>query len=142
LELFLADRREHVHDCLLPQLAAGTIIICDRYYYSTVAYQGARGFDPQLLFAQNAFAPTPDMVLLFTAPLNISLARITGGRGERLNNFEQREYLEQVSAIFASMQMPYIKRIDASAPINAVQHLVLQHVSTILPPGANSRNVL
>jgi dTMP kinase len=43
LELFIADRDQHVQEVIAPALADGSIVICDRYYLSTVAYQGARG---------------------------------------------------------------------------------------------------
>ncbi|MBU4231991.1 MAG: dTMP kinase, partial [Proteobacteria bacterium] len=46
LNLFMADRREHVEKVINPALAEGKIVITDRYYYSSVAYQGALGLDP------------------------------------------------------------------------------------------------
>ena len=67
LELFLADRREHVQDFLAPALAQGKVILCDRYFLSTAAYQGARGFDPEEILELNHFAPDPDLALLFQA---------------------------------------------------------------------------
>ena len=45
LNLFMADRREHVAEVIDPALAEGKIVICDRYYYSSVAYQGALGLE-------------------------------------------------------------------------------------------------
>ena len=87
LELFLADRREHVQQVLAPGLTQGKIILCDRYFLSTAAYQGARGFDPEEILRKNQFAPDPDLALLFQAPLDTGLTRITSGRGEQLNDF-------------------------------------------------------
>src|SRR5687767_11083693 len=46
LQYFLNDRREHVEEKIQPALAGGKVVILDRYYFSTMAYQGARGFDP------------------------------------------------------------------------------------------------
>ena len=46
LELFLKDRREHVNELILPRLRQGCVVIVDRYYFSTAAYEGARGLDP------------------------------------------------------------------------------------------------
>ncbi|MCX7017301.1 MAG: dTMP kinase, partial [Candidatus Sumerlaeota bacterium] len=60
--LFIADRREDVERNIRPALARGEIVVMDRYYFSTVAYQGARGLDPDELRAENeAFAPKPDL---------------------------------------------------------------------------------
>jgi dTMP kinase len=133
LELFLADRREHVTHILRPGLAAGKIILCDRYFFSTAAYQGARGFNPDMILKQNTFAPEPDLVLLFEAPLDISLERITSGRGETPNNFEQPDFLKKVAAIFSAISRPYIHKIDASGSIETVRRLVLPPVMALLP---------
>jgi dTMP kinase len=134
LELFLADRRHHVTDILHPGLKEGKIILCDRYYFSTAAYQGALGLDPEAILALNNFAPEPDLVLLFQANLDIGLQRITAGRGETLNNFEQREFLEKVAAIFSTIKRPYIFNVDASGSIEDVQLLVIRYVMDLLQP--------
>ncbi len=134
LELFLADRREHVQQLLLPALEQGKIILCDRYFLSTAAYQGARGFNPETILQLNHFAPEPDLALLFQAPLDIGLKRITSGRGEELNDFEQGEQLSKVAAIFAAINRPYIQPIDASLAIEEVQNKVIEYVTPLLPP--------
>ncbi|MBU1565996.1 MAG: dTMP kinase [Proteobacteria bacterium] len=134
LSLFLADRREHVADLLLPSLFEGKIILCDRYYFSTAAYQGALGLNPETILTLNDFAPEPDLVLLFQAHLDVGHTRITAGRGETLNNFEQREFLEKVATIFASIKRPYIHNIDASGSIDDVHRLVVGHVIELLQP--------
>ena len=53
LNLFLHDRREHVVQVIAPALASGKVVLTDRYYYSTAAYQGAAGHDPQKIIAAN-----------------------------------------------------------------------------------------
>ena len=88
LALFLADRKEHVDTLLTPGLTAGKIILCDRYFLSTIAYQGAAGMDTGEILKKNAFAPDPDICLLFQASLETGVDRITSGRGEELNDFE------------------------------------------------------
>ncbi len=134
LELFLADRRQHVKNLLLPSLMEGKIILCDRYYFSTAAYQGALGLDPEIILAQNDFAPEPHLVLLFQASLDIGLKRITAGRGETLNNFEQREFLEKVATIFSAIKRPFIRNIDASGTMEDIHRQVVGCVSDLLQP--------
>jgi len=57
LDLFIADRKEHVREVIAPALAAGKIVLTDRYYFSTAAYQGAAGQDPEKIIKLNqAFA--------------------------------------------------------------------------------------
>src|SRR5690606_18005812 len=61
-ELFLKDRQEDVHQNIQPVLDAGGIVCIDRYYISSMAYQGALGIDPAVIQRENeAFAPAPDL---------------------------------------------------------------------------------
>ncbi len=133
LELFLADRREHVDELLMPSLLAGKIVLCDRYFLSTAAYQGAIGFDPEQILQRNNFAPNPNIALLFRVSLETGFTRITSGRGDTLNDFEQRESLEKVAAIFDSIKRPYIRKIDATGTIEEVHRLVIAQVTPLLP---------
>lgn len=132
LNLFLDDRREHVHNVLLPALKGGKIVLCDRYYLSTVAYQGANGFNPMEILRLNDFAPVPDLALIFEVSLKTSLRRITEGRGEQLNDFEQAETLSKVSAIFSDLDLPYIRRINGENSIAEIHQDVVSAVQTVL----------
>src|SRR4030042_6942583 len=51
--LFTEDRRHHVQNVIIPALRRGATVICDRYIYSSAAYQGARGMDPEKILAEN-----------------------------------------------------------------------------------------
>ena len=132
LELFVLDRRQHVTECILPALEQGRIVLTDRYYFSTAAYQGAGGSDPAAIFAANAFAPEPDLVLLLTLPVGEGVARIRDLRGETLNDFEQQEQLEKVAALFASFPHDCIVRIQAARPVAAVQAAIRDAVRPLL----------
>jgi dTMP kinase len=132
LELFLADRHEHVRELLRPALLAGKIVLCDRYILSTVAYQGAAGLDTEEILAQNDFAPTPDIVLLFQASPETGIARITGKRGESPNDFEQAATLLRVAEIFALLNQPYIHRIDATGSIITIHESVIKAVERLI----------
>ncbi|MDH5682568.1 MAG: dTMP kinase, partial [Spirochaetota bacterium] len=64
-ELFILDRKENVEHNILPSLSRGEIIILDRYYYSTIAYQGALGLSEARVRQDNeSFAPRPDLVII------------------------------------------------------------------------------
>ena len=132
LELFVLDRRQHVTECILPALEQGRIVLTDRYYFSTAAYQGAGGSDPAAIFAANAFAPEPDLVLLLTLPVGEGVARIRDLRGETLNDFEQQEQLDKVAALFASFPHDCIVRIQAARPVAAVQAAIREAVRPLL----------
>jgi len=133
LELFMADRREHVREVVGPALRAGKIVLTDRYYLSTAAYQGAAGQDPEAIIAANeTFAPVPDLVLLLTMTPAQSIHRISVLRGEALNDFEQESSLTRVAAIFAALDRPYIARIDGAGPIEQVRREVAARVGRLL----------
>lgn len=79
LFLFLADRAQHVHSLIRPALAAGKVVLCDRYVDSTIVYQGlGRGLDVAELERLNAFAVKglwPDLTLVLDLDPEIGLVR-------------------------------------------------------------------
>ena len=131
LELFLLDRQDHVRECINPALAAGQIVLTDRYYFSTAAYQGAAGMDVDTIFAQNIFAPEPDLVLLLRIPPEEGVRRIREQRRECPNDFEQEDQLIKVDRLFASFPHTYIKRIDSTAERQGVQEKIRKLVSEL-----------
>ena len=132
LELFIADRRQHIEEVIEPALAAGKIVITDRYYFSTAAYQGAAGLDPDEIIRRNrVFAPQPDLVCLLVVPPEVGVHRIQSSRGEELNAFEQESALKKVAAIFDSLSGDYIKRIDGTGAVPDVHQAVMARVCEI-----------
>lgn len=125
LAAFIADRRWHVGEFLRPQLDAGKHVLCDRYYLSTIAYQGAMGLDVQEIIAAHSFAPPPDLALLFDAEPSVGVARIHR-RGDTPNDFERLNYLEKVRKIFGTLSFPFIRRIDASQPMEIVHREIVE----------------
>jgi len=131
LEWFLQDRRDNVEQNIRPALARGQIVLLDRYYFSTMAYQGALQLDPEEIRRRNeAFAPPPDLLFLLDLAAELGLQRVQQ-RGE-LSHFERLDYLERVAAIFATMRFPYLRRIDASAHPLTVQEGIWQVVASLL----------
>ncbi len=114
LALFLQDRRAHVDEVIRPALARGAVVLVDRYFYSTAAYQGARGLDPADILARNeAFAPVPDVVLLLELPPETGVSRVRGRDGAE-NLFERLEDLRACDRVFRALDRPEIARVDAS----------------------------
>jgi len=133
LEMFIKDRMEHVKKVILPALKNGQIVICDRYYLSTMAYQGARGLDVDKIRQENeAFAPRPDLVILLEIEPEKAARRIKHGRGESLNNMEEIDYLKKVSNIFSRMDQPFIKRLDASCPEKQLLEKAIELVEPLI----------
>jgi dTMP kinase len=125
LAYFLNDRRQHVEELIAPALAAGKVVILDRYYFSTMAYQGSRGFDPAEIRRKNeVFAPVPDLLLIMDLDVDSSLERI-GARGDVANEFEKRENLERCREIFLSLKDESFARvIDSSGTLDEVAERV------------------
>lgn len=92
--LFAADRAEHVQGIIKPALAKNNFVITDRYYYSTLAYQGyARGLELDLLkkICKLAIAGVePDLIFLLDLPVELGLERAKS-REENWTKFEEEE---------------------------------------------------
>lgn len=115
LQYFLNDRRQHVEELIAPSLAAGKVVILDRYYFSTMAYQGARGFDLAEIRSKNeAFAPVPDLLLILDLDVDAALERI-GVRGDTANEFEKRDNLVRCREVFLSLKDEGFARVIPSA---------------------------
>lgn len=126
LEMFLKDRQQHVAEKISPALAAGHVVILDRYYFSTMAYQGARGFDPQEIRRKNeAFAPVPDFLLILDLDVDTAIERI-GTRGDTANEFEQHANLERCRDIFLSLKdEPFTRIINVNGSPDQVTESIL-----------------
>jgi dTMP kinase len=126
LRWFVEDRREHVRDTIEPALAAGRVVLTDRYTLSSVAYQGARGLDPaEILRAGEAEFPLPDLALVFELDVDAGLDRVRARGGVAEPSFEQSEFLQKAQRIFEGLERSYIARIDASPAPEAVCERVL-----------------
>ncbi len=99
--LFAADRFEHVQNEILPALREGTDVLCDRYYYSSIAYQGD-AVAPEDILTYNALArgaAKPDFVFYIDTPPEECLRRIRAGR-TATDLFERAEKLESVRRLY------------------------------------------
>lgn len=132
LDLFIKDRNEDVEKNIEPALQAGKTVIIDRYYFSTMAYQGAAGLDVGRIRRLNEkFAPRPDLVFIFEVPVAEGLARISA-RGPREELFEREDHLERVAAIFRGMTGRRFVHIDGSADRRTVGRQVLERVHRLI----------
>ena len=131
LEWFMNDRREDVKQNIEPALKAGKVVLMDRYYFSTAAYQGALGFDPEKIRVDNErFAPIPDRVLIFHNSPEKSLERIESSREEK-SAFEKRDYLIEVQTIFKSFTGPNIRYVSSDSSLEKVYKQVLCEVQDL-----------
>ncbi len=134
LELFRKDREMHVAGTIRPALEQRHVVIVDRYYWSTAAYQGARGADPARVVADHeSFAPRPDVFLLLDVPVDQGLERIRR-RGDEPNDFEKAAGLEKARGIFQTLaaQSPgHSLLVDASASVRDVSRRCLAKMQSL-----------
>jgi len=124
---FLADRAAHVERTIKPALAEGSIVLLDRYYWSTAAYQGIRGMDPLAILADNErFAPRPHGVLLLDLTPEAGLTLIRK-RGDVPNTFEALNDLMRIREVFLHVHAAttYGHIVDATVPLRDVQTAAL-----------------
>lgn len=74
--LYSADRYHHIETEIRPHLAAGEIVLCDRYVPSGLVMQRFDGVDPAFLWALNATADRPDLAVVLEAPAAVIAARL------------------------------------------------------------------
>jgi dTMP kinase len=129
LRAFIEDRRQHVREVIGPALAEGKTVILDRYFYSSIAYQGSRGAGGADVRARmEAMFPIPDLVLILDVDPAVSLRRIAERRGARPDEFEKGEELERVRAVFLSLAGGDIRVIDGSLAVEEVHRRVIGEV--------------
>ncbi|MDJ0696404.1 dTMP kinase [Mastigocoleus sp. MO_188.B34] len=138
LLLYAADRSQHVEQELRPNLAAGKIILCDRYTYSTVAYQGyGRALDMNLINQLNAIATgglEPDLGLWLDLDVEVGFARKRGS-GDIADRIEQEkiDFHHRVQLGYsklAASKPGIIFRVDGSL----TREEVTQQIQEILNP--------
>jgi len=113
LLLYCASRAQHTGELILPALASGKIVICDRYYDSTYAYQGAaRRLDEQMietLTKMATFDTQPDLTVLLDVPVQAGLLRIKDRTLDRLEQ-EDISFHERVRQHYLSIAKKYSSR--------------------------------
>ena len=90
--LYTAARRQHLVERVVPKLNDGVIVLCDRFIYSSLAYQGyARGIGMSDIYQINKFAVgeyMPDLNILFDVSPQIGLSRINKNIGREVNRLD------------------------------------------------------
>jgi len=139
LLLMFAARAQHLHELILPALARGEWVICDRFTDATYAYQGGgRGIDVQRIALLEDWVQQglqPDTTLLFDLPVAQGLER-AGKRGA-LDRFEQeqQDFFEQVRAAYlerAAQNPGRFRIVDAGRELAAVQQQLNDIIDSML----------
>ncbi len=144
LFLYCADRTQHVSQVIRPALAAGRVVVCDRFSDSTIAYQGyGRGLDLDVVRGLDARARDglePALTLLLDCPVEVGLARARARRGGD-DRFEREAvgFHERIRAGFLALAAAAPERVvvlDSTADATDVSARVL--AATLARLGASA----
>ena len=137
LLLMYAARAQHLAQVILPALAAGKTVLCDRFTDASFAYQCAgRGLSAEklALLNENFVSQMPNLTFWLDAPIELGMSRARA-RGE-LDRFEQEKaaFFEKVRSGYATLcqaQPQRIKRLDATQTPDEVFAAAMQHIQLL-----------
>ncbi len=133
LKLFVDDRKEHCK--IIEQLmAAGIIVVSDRYKHSTYAYQMAQGVQFERIHALHSGLIVPDLTIIIDITAEEAIKRMAAEKRKQ-NSFEQREFLDKVRANYRRLKellgenIIYVDGMrDRESVYNDVRQAVLQAI--------------
>lgn len=139
LELFIRDREWNVNNRILPALSEGKIILMDRYFFATGAYQTtSTGIPWDEILRRNReeiHAPEPNLIFILDLPAEVGLERAVSRTGTKNEQFEQLDRLIQVRQAYLEMTErdsgSYVI-VDATLSLDAVVEIVFNEISSYM----------
>ena len=143
--LFMASRAQLVAEVIRPALAAGHLVLCDRFISATCAYQGAAGYDHEAILelGRHAVGTTwPALTFVLDVPPEVGSKRLQGRHAAPAKNLDAmerrpRSFHEQVRANFLALPGRYpapVEIVDASAPAEQVLELLWERLKRFHQP--------
>jgi len=127
--LFAADRFDHVTSVIIPALKRGRVVLSDRYYYSSIAYQGVGRVNTDWIKEMNRFALRPDLAVLLDILPEYSLHRLK----RRRSIYEDSDYLRKVRDIYIKLvNKGELVKVDADRPKRVVQGELLSMIQDLV----------
>jgi len=134
--LFAADRIDHVRNEVAPMLAEGKTVVCDRYLYSSLAYQGSAGLSIDWIQTINQHAQRPDLALFIDVNPETMLKRLTR-RKSVMENLETQKKVREIYLHFVTNGE--LTKVDGEKDKAEVAQGILKIVSEFLKTRVNSR---
>jgi dTMP kinase len=132
--LYMASRSQHTGEWIIPALDSGKIVISDRYYDSTIAYQGAaRKIERKVIDMLTHFATfglKPDITFLVDLPAEVGLSRIEAKNADRLER-ESLDFHRKVRAGFLEIADQEPERyvvLDGSKSVNEIHREIIKKI--------------
>ncbi len=137
-KLYIKDRNEHLKNIIEPFLAEKgneyNIVLCDRYYYSTLTFQHTQGVEINELIKLNMGFRKPDLCLILDLPPELALKRISKAKRKK-EKFEDLEFMKRLRKNFLELKNRLndnIKMIDASKQKSLVFRQIKKEIEEIL----------
>lgn len=139
--LYAAARRQHLVEIIQPALAAGKVVISDRYVDSSLAYQGGgRDLGVEKIWQINQFAIDgllPDLTIYLDVPSELGLARVTANRKGKIDRLDKESlaFHQKVRQTYLKLQSEFsdrIKIVDATQPLDKVVHETRELINKVL----------
>ncbi len=128
--IMFAARREHIEQVIRPALAAGEVVISDRFTDASFAYQcGGRGLPEERLAVLESWVHAdlnPDLTLLFDLPTEIAAQRLAGAREPDRFEREQSDFHARVRAAYLRRAERYPQRIRVIDGSRSLEQVRLQ----------------
>lgn len=137
--LFAASRREHILNKIIPEIEKGSIVICDRFLDSSIAYQAyGRGLDLENVKNINSYILeniTPDITFYFDVDISVGLSRIKNRKDNNQMDNEKKEFYFNVKKgydIIAEENKKRIIVINANNDLFTVKKELKEHLDILL----------
>lgn len=139
--LFGADRCEHVFGKggVVEQLNAGRLVVSDRYFFSTLAYQSVSCGEELPRMLNSAF-PLPELLFYFRIPPEVSLGRVIA-RGEKPEIYENACFQQKTADLYDKVMREYdgtpaaetmkLVTLDASKPIEETAEIIWSYLKNM-----------
>ncbi len=131
--LFAADRMDHLTTDIIPRLKMGTCVVCDRYFFSNIAYQGIE-LGTEWIKGLNEKSIIPDLTVFLDVPPETCMERIYA-RQQRIEHFEEQTTLERIRDkfletfdLFRSDHDARVAVVDGCNPIETVTQDIMEHI--------------
>jgi len=133
--VYAADRLVHLRSKVLPALDSGKVVVMDRYYFSSIAYQGAQGAPIEWVIELNKYALKPDLAIYIDIDPEIGLKRLSGEKGSRrFPEYENLDLLRRVREIYLELvRKGHLVLVDGSRDLDSVKRDVLNVIKLSLP---------
>lgn len=129
--LYVVDRIDHTARCIRPPLDEGKIVVCDRYFWSTVAYSNLCGEQEWFLRIQKHVIIEPDLTIWVDIDPELAMERM-GKRGKDFTIFEKIEKLKKIREGYQWLADKYKKKclvVDGSGTPEEIHQRVAGYVS-------------